>query len=72
MVHVVVGNQNSINAGYVSSMLSQPPLGLASTDPGVEEQLDTACFHVDAVAVAAGLEGDDVHGHIVLVVGQGR
>ena len=62
VVNVVVGNQNGIDAGDVPAMSGQPLLGLAPADPGVEQQLDAAGFHIDAVAVAAGLERNDVHG----------
>ena len=44
---------------------AKPLLDLAGTDPGVEQELDATCLDVDAIAVAAGLEGDDLHGSIV-------
>ena len=46
-------------------MLGEPLLDLAAADPGIEQQLDAVRLDVDAVAVAAGLEGDDLHGKIV-------
>jgi hypothetical protein len=46
-------------------MQGKPLLDLIGTDPGIEEQSDAACFDVDAVAVAAGLERDEPHGAIV-------
>ena len=49
----------------IPAMQGQPLLDLAAADPGVEQQLDAICLDVDAVAVAAGLEGDDLHGSIV-------
>jgi len=62
---VVVGNKHGIDARYVPSVLSQPLLGPAAADPGVEQQPDAGRFRIDAVAIAAGLEGYDSHGRIL-------
>ena len=62
---MVVGDQDGIDARHVPAMQGQPLLDLDAADPGVEQQLDAARLDVDAVAVAAGLEGDDLHGCIV-------
>ena len=66
VVNMVVGDENRIDRIYVPAMLGEPLFDIAGTDPGVEQQLDAACLDVDAVAVAAGLEGDELHGDIVL------
>ena len=65
VVHMVVGNQDGIDTSHVPTMQGKPLLDLASADSGIEQQLDAACLDVDAVAVAAGLEGDDCIGRIV-------
>ena len=73
VIHMVVGDQHGIDRIRIPAMLGEPPLDLAGTDPGVEQQLDAACLDVDAIAVAAGLEGDDPHGDIVpQVTGRGN
>ena len=42
-------------------MLGQPLAGGPAADAGVEEQTDLPGLDVDAIAVAAGLKGDDPH-----------
>jgi hypothetical protein len=51
-------------------MGAKPSFGLNPTDSSVEQQLDAASFHIDAVAVAAGLERDNLHCRIVLRTGE--
>ena len=65
VIGVVVGNQHGVGVGDVSAMPSKPLLGADSAEPGVEQQFDAVGLDVDAVAVAAGLEGNDSHGSIV-------
>jgi hypothetical protein len=59
---MIVGDQHGINVRYISSMSSKSLFGPSATDSSVEQQLDASGLHIDAVAVAAGLEGDDLHG----------
>ena len=47
-------------------MQSESLLGLDAADSGVEQEPDAIRLNVNAVAVAAGLEGNDLHGRIVL------
>ena len=65
VVNMVVGDQDGIDRTCIPAMQGEPLLDLAAADPGVEQQPDAACLDVDAVAVAAGLEGDDLHERIV-------
>ena len=43
----------------------QTALGLEAADAGVQQQFHPLRLDVDAIAVAAGLEGDDLHRDIV-------
>ena len=65
VVNMVVGNQYRIDRSCIPAMQGQPLLDFAGTDSGVEQELDATCLDVDAISVAAGLEGDDLHGSIV-------
>ena len=46
-------------------MKGEPLPNLAAADAGVEEQVHAVRLDVDAVAVAAGLKGDDSHVRIL-------
>jgi hypothetical protein len=59
------GDQDRIDRTYIPSVQGQRLLDLAGTNSGVDQQPDAICLDVDAVAVAARLEGDDFHGNIV-------
>jgi len=61
VVHMIVGDEDRIDRPNVPAMLGKPFLGSNAAYPSVKEQPDAACFDVDAVAVAAGLERDDLH-----------
>jgi len=62
---VVVRDQHRIDAGDVETMCGQPLLGPGARDPSVYQQLGAVRTYIDVVAVAAGLEGDDLHGDIL-------
>ena len=66
---MVVGNQ-AASTPAISRSVKPGAAGPTAADSGIEQQLDAARFDVDAVAVAAGLEGDDLHGRIVAGSGQ--
>ena len=66
VVDVVVRNEDGPHVADIPAMTSQPLLGSTSTDPRIEQQFDAIGLDVKAIAVAAGLEGDDVHRPIVL------
>jgi len=67
---MVVRNQQGIQARHLSPVQCKPFLDLDAADPGVEQEPDTMGLNVDAVAVATGLEGDDLHGRILRWSGQ--
>jgi len=46
-------------------MLGKPLANLTAAEPGNEKQLHAVRLDVDAISVAAGLEGNDSHGSIV-------
>ena len=62
MVDMVVGDQHGIDALRIPAMNGKSFLDLDAADPGVEQELNAIGLDVDAVAVAAGLEGNDLHG----------
>ena len=62
---VNLGDQDRIDRIDIPPVKGEPFLDLDAAEPGVEQQLDAAGFNVDAIAVAAGLEGDDPHTAIV-------
>jgi hypothetical protein len=65
VVYMVVGDQDRIDAGRIPVVEGEPLSDPAAAYSGIEQQLDSACFNVDAVAVAAGLKGYDTHGRII-------
>ena len=65
MIDVVVGDQDCIDAFYNPAMHGQPLLDQVASDSSVEQEFDAIGLDVDAVAVAAGLKGDNFHGTIV-------
>ena len=56
---------STASTAYIPAMYGQPLLDEVASDSGVEQEFDAIGLDVDAVAVAAGLEGDDFHGTIV-------
>ena len=65
VVDVVVRNDDRVDARHVAVVQGQPPLDLKAAQPGIEQQPHPGRLDVDAIAVAAGLEGDDPHRGIV-------
>jgi len=63
--YVKMSGDNPGEHTIVFAMLGETLLDLTGTDPGVEQEFDAIRLDVDAVAVAAGLEGDDLHEDIV-------
>jgi hypothetical protein len=63
VIAMVVGNQDGIDACRFSVMESKPFFDLFAADSGIEQQIEAASLDVDAIAVAAGLEGNDAHGN---------
>jgi hypothetical protein len=65
VIRVLVRNEHGIHRTDVDSLISQPLLGEVPRDAGIEQQPNAIGFHVDTVAVAAGLQGNDSHRCIV-------
>jgi hypothetical protein len=56
-----VGDQNRIDSGNVPAMPSEPFTSRVPADPGIEKKPDAARFDATTVAMAAGLEGNELH-----------
>ena len=61
VVAVVVRDQQGTDVLDVFPMGGESGLGLLAADPSVEQEPDATRLDVDAVAVASGLQGDDIH-----------
>ena len=65
MVTMVARNQEGVDCCDVSAVSSKPQLSLPTADPSIKEKPNVACFDVDAIAIASGLERDDFHRRIL-------
>jgi hypothetical protein len=64
VVAMVVGNDYGIDLGDVALVFGQPLSGGLGADAGVEQQPGAAGLDVNTIAIAAGLERDDLHTRI--------
>ena len=62
MVAVIVGNQKSLGGADVFPFFAEPIFGRTPADSGVDHKADIARLDKVAVAIAAGLKGNDFHG----------